>query len=96
MCVLDALKVPLRGLRGKPLTSPEENSLGFPLHGSVAKPTDPACMFDPPTFGSPNPTDLVNWDVISLQSAIYKRNTPQSGVRESSFGFDGVDKRVRI
>lgn len=53
-------------------------------------------MFDPPSFGSPNPTDLVNWDVISLQSAIYKRNTPQSGVRESSFGFDGVDKRVRI
>jgi len=69
MCVLDALKVPLRGLRGKPLASPEESPLGFPLHGSVAKPTDPACMFDPPTFGSPNPADLVNWDVISLQSA---------------------------
>lgn len=26
-------------------------------------------MFDPPTFGSPNLADLVNWDVISLQSA---------------------------
>ncbi|BAR02809.1 hypothetical protein MCC01998_07090 [Bifidobacteriaceae bacterium MCC01998] len=37
--MLDALKVPLRGLRGKPLTSPEESPLGFPLHGSVAKPT---------------------------------------------------------
>lgn len=67
--MLDTLKVPLRGLRGKPLASPEESPLGFPLHGSVAKPTDSACMFDPPTFGSPNPADLVNWDVISLQSA---------------------------
>ena len=28
-----------RGLRGKSLTSPEESPLGFPLHGSVAKPT---------------------------------------------------------
>lgn len=47
-------------------------------------------MFDSPSFGSPNPTDLVNWDVISLHfahnSLMYGRFAGLSGCISLMYG----------